>query len=182
MSVSTLLSDQHRLLTAIILCLNQLLAEQQTRPHCASPLDLKSSPTISVGDYITRTLGRHLGIHRYMNCSVAVFVNAVALLDRAQENNPEFVIHPRNIHRLVLIANVVSAKYLDDLFFKNSFYANVGGVPLKVLNELEAEFLKLVNFNCHVELPTLEAYMSRLETFEAVSEREEGEEARSGTK
>ena len=35
-------------------------------------------------------------------------------------------------------ADVVSPddrfKYIDDLYFKHSFYCNVGGVPLKVLN------------------------------------------------
>ena len=50
---------------------------------------------------------------------------------------PEFVIRQSNIHRILLAANVLSVKYIDDLYFKNSFYANVGGVPLKVLNELE---------------------------------------------
>ena len=34
----------------------------------------------------------------------------------------------------MLAANVVSAKYLDDIYYKNSFYASVGGVNVKVLN------------------------------------------------
>ena len=69
-----------------------------------------------------------------MNASVAVYVYALVLLDRAQEYNENFTIHKKNIHRLLLASNVVSVKYLDDLFYKNSFYASVGGVSLKVLN------------------------------------------------
>lgn len=86
-----------------------------------------------------------------MNASPSVYVYSLVLLDRAQEFNPNFKIHKKNIHRLLLTSALVSAKYIDDLFYKNSFYANVGGVSLKVLNELELEFLHLINFNCHVE-------------------------------
>ena len=69
-----------------------------------------------------------------MNASVSVYVFALVLLDRAQEYNQGFTIHRKNIHRLILASTVVAVKYLDDLFYKNSFYANVGGVALKVLN------------------------------------------------
>ena len=71
---------------------------------------------------------------RYMNASVSVFVYSLALLDRAQEYNPDLVVHKKNIHRLLLVSNLVAVKYLDDMYYKNSFYANVGGVPLKALN------------------------------------------------
>ena len=78
----------------------------------------------------------YIGMFKYMNCSVGCFVYALILIDRLQEYHPEFTLHPRNVHRLILAANVVSAKYLDDFFYKNSFYANVGGVPLILLNSL----------------------------------------------
>lgn len=69
-----------------------------------------------------------------MNCSLSCFVYSLVLLDRIQEYNPTFILHSKNIHRLLLAANVVSAKYLDDFFYKNSFYANVGGVTPQLLN------------------------------------------------
>ena len=71
---------------------------------------------------------------KYMNASVSVYVYALVLLDRVQEFNPAFTIHRKNIHRLLLASNVIAVKYLDDTFYKNSFYASVGGVSLKVLN------------------------------------------------
>jgi hypothetical protein len=74
------------------------------------------------------------GMVKYMNASITVYVYSLVLLDRAQEFNPTFKIHRKNIHRLLLASNVVAVKYLDDMFYKNSFYANVGGVSLKVLN------------------------------------------------
>ena len=74
------------------------------------------------------------GMVKYMNASLSVYIYSLILLDRAQEYNPEFIIHKRNIHRLLLVSNLVAAKYIDDLYYKNSFYATVGGVSLKVLN------------------------------------------------
>lgn len=76
----------------------------------------------------------HPGMAKYMNASVSVYVYALILLDRAQEYNQHFTIHSRNIHRLLLASNLVSAKYLDDNFYKNSYYATIGGVTLKGLN------------------------------------------------
>ena len=74
------------------------------------------------------------GMVKYMNASLSVYIYSLILLDRAQEYNPEFIIHKRNIHRLLLVSNLVAAKYIDDLYYKNSYYATVGGVSLKVLN------------------------------------------------
>jgi hypothetical protein len=94
-----------------------------------------------------------------MNCSLSTFIFALALLDRLQEYQVGLVLHRRNIHRLLLVAAVVAAKYMDDFFYKNSYYANVGGVQLAVLNALEAEFLCLIGFHCHVEPDTFEHYL-----------------------
>lgn len=71
---------------------------------------------------------------KYMNSSISIFVYALVLIDRVQEYNPLFILHKKNVHRIMLAANVVAAKYLDDFYYKNSFYASVGGVNVKVLN------------------------------------------------
>jgi hypothetical protein len=108
---------------------------------------------------------------KYMNSSVTTFVYALVLIDRIQEFHPHFLLHTKNVHRLLLAANVVAAKYLDDFFYKNSFYANIGGVPLKVINELEAEFMALIGFNAHVTDDTFAAYLDRLELFAEVNRK-----------
>lgn len=104
-----------------------------------------------------------------MNCSPSTFVYALALIDRVLEYHPGFVLHSQNVHRILLAANVVAAKYLDDFFYKNSFYANVGGVPLRLLNELEAEFMSLIGFNAHIEHETFASYVDRLDLFAEVN-------------
>ena len=74
---------------------------------------------------------------KFMHSSTSSFVHALALIDRLQENHPEFILSRRNIHRLLLAASVISAKYQEDFFYKNSYYASVGGVNLALLNSLE---------------------------------------------
>jgi hypothetical protein len=51
-----------------------------------------------------------------------------------------------NVHRLVLTGVMLSAKFLDDRYFNNAFYAKVGGVSTPELNRLEMEMLTLLDF------------------------------------
>lgn len=45
---------------------------------------------------------------------------------------------------------MVTAKYHDDLFYTNHFYAKVGGIGNKEINEMETEMTKLLNFQFRV--------------------------------
>jgi len=38
----------------------------------------------------------------------------------------------------MLTAVVIATKYFDDNYYKNSFYAKLGGISLELLNEMEA--------------------------------------------
>jgi hypothetical protein len=58
------------------------------------------------------------------------------LLDRIQTYNPNFIISSCNIHKLLLSAMVVAAKYWDDDSYLNSYYAKVGGLAVGELNQL----------------------------------------------
>lgn len=48
-------------------------------------------------------------------------------------------------HRVILTSVVLAAKFFDDRYYSNKFYAAVGGVRTKELNALEAEFLRLIS-------------------------------------
>lgn len=135
-SRSSILNEPISLIKAIIICLDQLL-QQSSNNQPNSLFNLKAQPTISLADYLTSKSIFKVGMYKYMNCSVSVFVYALVLIDRAQECNPLFVVNKRNIHRLILAANLISVKYLDDIYYKNSYYANIGGVTVKLLNELQ---------------------------------------------
>jgi hypothetical protein len=78
----------------------------------------------------------HSGLFKYMNCSSSAYVCAIALMDRVAEAYPNLSLNQRNSHRMFLAAAVLSAKTVDDFYYKNSFYASVGGVTLAVMNQI----------------------------------------------
>ena len=47
---------------------------------------------------------------------------------------------------------MVAAKFYDDSFYNNEFYAKVGGVSVDELNELELEFMFLIGFSLIIPL------------------------------
>ncbi|PWW75191.1 cyclin-domain-containing protein [Tuber magnatum] len=83
-----------------------------------------------------------------------------------------FVVDSFNIHRLVIAGVTCASKFFSDVFYTNSRYAKVGGLPLAELNHLELQFLILNDFRLSVPVEELEAYGTMLVQFyarEAVS-------------
>jgi hypothetical protein len=119
--------------------------EQKTGSHFRS----HSAPNLSIGAYIDR-------IRMYFKCSDECFVVALAYIDRARKNDARMVVCDCSTHRLVFVAMMIAAKFLDDVYYSNTYYARVGGVSLKEANKLEAEMLQSLCWRVHV-LP--EEYM-----------------------
>ncbi len=45
---------------------------------------------------------------------------------------------------------MVAAKYADDFFYKNDYYAKVGGISRNEINTIEVEVLNTLNYHLHV--------------------------------
>lgn len=58
--------------------------------------------------------------------------------------------HPDVPRRLLLTALMIGAKFLDDRFLSNRFYAEVGGVTLQELNAMEVAMLKRLGWRATV--------------------------------
>lgn len=63
---------------------------------------------------------------------------------------------------------VIASKFTSDIFYTNSRYAKVGGIPLLELNQLELELLFLIDFQLHITLEDLQEYADQL-LFHAMS-------------
>eukprot|EP00897_Mesotaenium_endlicherianum_P008322 jgi/Mesen1/7518/ME000039S06738 len=114
------------------------------------------APTISVDKYLER-------IYKYANCSPSCFVVAYAYMDRLIHRHPELPITSLNVHRLLVTSIMVAAKFLDDAYFNNAYYAKVGGVTTGEMNRLELEFLFRLDFRLHVTTADFGAYCAHLE-------------------
>ncbi|KAK5989014.1 PHO85 cyclin-6 [Cladobotryum mycophilum] len=78
-----------------------------------------------------------------------------------------FVVDSFNIHRLIIAGVTCASKFFSDVFYTNSRYAKVGGLPLAELNHLELQFLVLNDFRLAVPVEDLEAYATMLVEFYA---------------
>ncbi|PIN14577.1 Cyclin [Handroanthus impetiginosus] len=112
------------------------------------------APSLSIQQYIDR-------IFKYSCCSPSCFVIAHIHVDRfIQRTN--LCLTTLNIHRLLITSVMVAAKFMDDAFFNNAYYARVGGISTAELNKLEMKFLFGVDFRLHVTVQTFKKYCSML--------------------
>ncbi|XP_028804136.1 cyclin-P3-1 isoform X2 [Neltuma alba] len=113
------------------------------------------APTLSVRKYVDR-------IFKYSGCSPSCFVVAHIYVDRYLQCT-EAKLTSLNVHRLLITSIMLAAKFMDDAFFNNAYYAKVGGVSTSELNRLEMNFLFSIDFRLQVNLETFGRYCSQLE-------------------
>ncbi|CAD8052205.1 unnamed protein product [Paramecium primaurelia] len=114
-----------------------------------------TAPAISIYNYLQR-------INKYTHCSEQCFVIALIYLDRLQEKHANLVLNSHCIHRFLLLAIVTAIKFQDDDYYKNEYYAKIGGINLKEINKLEQEFLEYMNYDLFIDEQQYQIYENRL--------------------
>jgi len=112
------------------------------------------APGIGVEAYLDR-------VHKYASCSNECFILALIYIDRLIERN-NFLLTELNVHRVVITAILLAAKFFDDAYYNNAYYAKVGGVLVSELNGLEVDFLFRINFSLHVQPDVFTKYKAEL--------------------
>lgn len=121
---------------------------QVTKFHALKP------PSISIQHYLER-------IHKYASCSTECFILALIYIDRMIQRN-NFHLTDLNVHRVVITGVLLAAKFFDDAYYNNAYYAKVGGVLVAEMNSLEVEFLFRINFSLHVNPDIFNKYHAEL--------------------
>jgi hypothetical protein len=67
-----------------------------------------------------------------------------------------------NVHRVVVTAVLLAAKFFDDAYYNNAYYAKVGGVLVHEMNGLEVDFLFRINFSLHATTEEFMKYRNEL--------------------
>ncbi|KAF8099715.1 hypothetical protein N665_0238s0043 [Sinapis alba] len=135
---------------------NDLTRRVETQSQRVSVFHGLSRPSITIQCYLER-------IFKYANCSPSCFVVAYVYLDRFTHRQPSLPINSFNVHRLLITSVMVSAKFLDDRYHNNAYYAKVGGISRKEMNLLELDFLFGLGFDLNVTPNTFHAYFSYLQ-------------------
>ena len=144
-------ADKQQCLVPIVAKLLTQLVEANDRAELGNDhitvFHAQKAPAVSVMDYSER-------IAKYSSCSYCCFVVGVIYMDRfiqqQRHMQRDFHVHSLNVHRILLASVMVAAKFLDDFYYSNEFWAKIGGVPNAELNTLELEFLFMTNFDLHV--------------------------------
>ncbi|KAJ0052354.1 hypothetical protein Pint_00172 [Pistacia integerrima] len=118
--------------------------------------DCNEIPDMTIQSYLER-------IFRYTRAGPSVYLVAYVYIDRFCQANPGFRINARNVHRLLITTIMVASKYVEDMNYRNSYFARVGGLTTNELNKLELDFLFLMGFKLHVNVSVFESYCCHLE-------------------
>ncbi|CAD8092441.1 unnamed protein product [Paramecium sonneborni] len=155
----------NKLLITIAKILEEILKEtDQLGLQQVSAFHTSRVPSISIQSYIQR-------IAKYTHCNSVCFVFALIYLDKVQEMHQNLILNSHCIHRyelVILLSIMVAIKYYDDEYFKNEYYAKVGGLSLKEINQLEMEFLDLLNYELFIQKEVFEVYEERLKQYEVI--------------
>lgn len=112
-------------------------------PHNLGRFHSSRPPPISVQNYIQR-------LRKLFRCSDECFVVALVYMDKIGKHNSTMAVCDLTVHRLLLIAVMIAAKFHDDSFYDNRHYGKAGGVTTKEVNLLEAAMLKALDWRAHV--------------------------------
>ncbi|XP_071720651.1 cyclin-P3-1-like [Rutidosis leptorrhynchoides] len=135
--------------------MNEALLENPQTKDVITVFHGSRAPELTIKEYIDR-------IFKYSRCSPSCFVVAQVYMDRfIQCGNVNLT--SLSVHRLLITSIMLAAKFIDDAFYNNAYYAKVGGVTTAELNRLEMKFLFGLDFRLHVSLRTFGRYCSELE-------------------
>jgi len=147
-------------LVPVLACvLNQLCVSNDK--HAFSPKESTSKfhamriPYITLKEYLER-------IAKYSGCSSESLVLALVYIDRIIQGSQNFIVNSYSIHRLLITSVMLAAKFFDDQYYNNAYYAKVGSVTYSEMNALEVEFLFMLNFDLFVTTETYKQYYEEL--------------------
>eukprot|EP00756_Hemistasia_phaeocysticola_P031213 Hpha_TRINITY_DN16338_c2_g3::TRINITY_DN16338_c2_g3_i1::g.57716::m.57716 len=113
--------------------------------------DARRRPSIPIYDYLRRWM-------KYTRCGANCVVAAVVLIDRVCKTT-NLTVTEMNVHRFLMTTLTIANKYCLDVPFRNSHYAQVGGVSLAELNELEKRTLVILDFGVQIGVEEFDCYV-----------------------
>jgi hypothetical protein len=110
---------------------------------------------VRAGAYVRR-------IAKYGGCSACCFAIGLIYLKRLKRRESTVCLTSCNFQRLFLVAVMLAAKFLDDSYYSNKHWAEVGGMSTTELNCLELEFLFRVGFSLALSREEYDDYVRLL--------------------
>lgn len=93
---------------------------------------ISKNQKINLNDYLVK-------IFKLTEITQANLITGLCYLDN-------FFISNKNIKKLILLSLMISTKFYEDYFHNNEHWAFLGGIDIKILNNLEKTYLMNVNY------------------------------------
>lgn len=107
-------------------------------------------------------LGHFLnGLFQMMNSSEVCFVSMAVYFDRLLKKHAN-LISESNMIRLIFISGVLAIKMQEDHSYKNSYFAQISGIPNHEINYLEMNFLQWIEYRLVVNPEEYNSYYTNL--------------------
>ena len=103
---------------------------------------LKNIPSISIKDFLLRLI-------KYSKICESTLIIMLIYIDRICHRY-NFKITYHNIYKLMIIAMVIAIKYNEDEIYPSDFYAKIGGISKNEMNNLEYEFVCMIDFKLFI--------------------------------
>mmetsp|Transcript_18458 Transcript_18458/g.24111 ORF Transcript_18458/g.24111 Transcript_18458/m.24111 type:complete len:387 (+) Transcript_18458:164-1324(+) len=114
----------------------------------------RKEPKITLNDYLFR-LVRYLDKWFYdkpgmKSVGFRSILMSLVYLDRIATKILNFEITSLNVHRLFAVSMLLGAKFSEDYIIANNYWAEVAGISIDELNELESKFCSHLGFSLFV--------------------------------
>lgn len=129
-----------------------------TKVLLLKPFVSKKIPTISIKDYIERLL-------KYSKTFNEIIIIVLIYLDTICAKH-KLNLNYYNIHKFIFAAFISAIKFHEDNYYSINYYAKLGGISKKEANNLEYEFMSLIDFKLFVNQKLYEKYYNYLSSLE----------------
>jgi hypothetical protein len=113
-----------------------------------------SIQTITINDYLQRLV-------KYTQVESSTLIAMLIYIDRLCELN-NFIVNSYNVYKILFSSLIIAIKYNEDEYYDNKFYAKVGGLTLKEMNNLEINYLSLIDFKLYISEEVFDNYFENL--------------------
>ena len=111
-------------------------------------------PKISLKNYLIRIL-------KYSEIEINTLIGSVIYLDYICNKN--YIISKYNIHKLLFISILISAKFNEDIIYDNNTFSEISGLPINEVNRMENAFFKAMDYNLFISEEHFNTYKDILE-------------------
>ena len=121
------------------------------------PFYSKSVPDLSLKKFIKRII-------RYTEAeNNTLLIAYLYIMKLIKKEN--FVLSLNNVYRLLLGSVVLAKKTIEDLFYNNAYYCDIGAMPVNELNKIELSLFVRIDYEVNIKKEELDNLYKDINNF-----------------